>query len=186
MCGSPLPLLKVGKTMDTMETTKIVGGACGALLVFLLLGWAGDSLYHVGASEHGDGEHTSGYPIEVAEASDATSDEPEVTIEELMASADAEKGAKVFSKCKACHKVEAGANSTGPTLHAVVGRAIGTEAGFEFSSAMASHGGDWTVEHLNGFLTKPSAYVNGTKMSFAGLKKATDRANVIAYLQTLQ
>mgnify|MGYP001628117580 FL=1 len=172
--------------MDTRETTKIVGGACGALLVFLLLGWAGETIYHVGATGHGDEEHTSGYPIEVAEASDSGSDEPEVSLEELMAAADVGKGEKVFSKCKACHKVEPGANGTGPTLHAVVDRPIGAIDGFQYSDAMASFGGDWTVENLDGFLTKPSGFMSGTKMSFAGLKKPKDRANLIAYLQSLQ
>lgn len=172
--------------MDTMESTKIVGSLCGALLVFLLLGWAGESLYHVGASGHGDGEHTSGYPIEVAEASGSGEAKEEVSLQELMAQADTGKGKKVFSKCKACHKIEAGANGTGPTLFNVVDRDIGGEAGFEYSGAMASFEGDWTIDNLNAFLIKPAAYVNGTKMSFAGLKKEMDRANLIAYLQTLK
>jgi cytochrome c len=169
-----------------METTKIVGGLCGAFLIFLLVSWAGDSLYHVGASGHGDGEHVSGYPIEVADAAPAADAGPVKTIEELMASADAAKGEKIFAKCKACHKIEDGANSTGPHLHNVVNRPIGSVAGFSYSGGMASHGETWSPENLNHFLTKPSAFVSGTKMSFAGLPKETDRADVIAYLETLK
>jgi cytochrome c len=169
-----------------MESTKIVGGLCGALLVFMLVGWAAESMYHVGGSGHGDGEeHVSGYPIEVAETGGAKTEEPEMTLDEMMASADADKGKKVFSKCKACHKVEDGANGTGPHLFNVVNRGIGDESGFDYSGAMASFEGDWTIENLNAFLIKPSSYINGTKMSFAGLKKEMDRANVIKYLETL-
>ncbi|WGI21481.1 cytochrome c family protein [Amylibacter sp. IMCC11727] len=172
--------------MDTMESTKIVGGLCGALLVFMLAGWAAESMYHVGSSGHHDGEeHVSGYPIEVAVVETGGNDEPEMTLDEMMAMADADKGKKVFSKCKACHKVEDGANGTGPHLFNVVNRGIGDVAGYEYSGAMASFEGVWDVEALNGFLIKPSAYMNGTKMSFAGLKKEMDRANLIKYLETL-
>ena len=171
--------------MDTMESTKIVGGLCAALLVFLFTGWAAETMYNVGSSGHGE-EHVSGYPIEVAEVETGGSDEPEMTLNEMMAAADAGKGAKVFSKCKACHKVEDGANGTGPYLFNVVDRGIGDVAGFEYSGAMSTFDGDWTVENLNAFLIKPSSYINGTKMSFAGLKKEMDRANVIKYLETLK
>ena len=132
MCGIPFPQLTQGRTMDTMESTKIVGGLCGALLVFLLVGWAAESMYHVGSSGHGDGEeHVSGYPIEVAEVGAAKTDEPKMTLDEMMAVADADKGKKVFSKCKACHKVEDGANGTGPHLFSVVNRGIGDVPGYE-------------------------------------------------------
>jgi len=93
---------------------------------------------------------------------------------------------KVFSKCKACHKVEDGANGTGPHLFNVVDRGIGDEPGFEYSAAMAGFEGNWDVETLNAFLIRPASYINGTKMSFAGLKKEMDRANLIKYLETLK
>lgn len=173
--------------MDTMESTKIVGGLCAALLVFLLAGWAAETVYHVGEhGHHGDEKHTSGYPIEVPEEGSASAAEPEVPFAELLASADAGKGAKVFSKCKACHKVEDGANGTGPHLFNVIDRGIGGVAGYEYSGAMASFGGNWSIENMNEFLLKPAAYIAGTKMSFAGLKKDTDRANLIKYLETLK
>lgn len=170
--------------MDTMNITKIVGGLCGALLVYLLIQWGAEILYHTGGG-HGDKEHTAGYVIEVAEASESVSEGDGPSLEELMAAADVEKGAKVFAKCKACHKLEDGANGIGPHLYAVVDRPIGAIDGFGYSSAMAGFGGNWDIENLNGFLEKPSKHMPGTKMSFAGLKKPKDRADLIAYLKTI-
>jgi cytochrome c len=164
--------------MDTMTSTKVVAGFCGAFLVFLLGKWVAEEIYHVGG--HGE----AAYVIDTG-ADEAASDEPEVDFAEIMASADASKGANVFKKCQACHKIEAGANSTGPSLHAVVGRDVASEPGFGYSAAMQAVEGTWTPEHLNAFLTKPSAEVPGTAMGFAGLRKIEDRANLIAYLETL-
>ena len=100
------------------------------------------------------------------------------------AAADAAAGEKVFGKCKACHKVD-GANGTGPHLNGVVNRARGGVEGFGYSDGMKSVTDPWSPEALNAFLENPKGYVPGTKMSFAGLAKVEDRANVIAYLATL-
>lgn len=177
--------------MDTMEWTKIVGGLCGALLVLMLVNWAGEGIYHVGgAGGHGEDDGHGGsqhaYVIEVEESGGSDAAEEGPTIEELLASADVEKGTKVFSKCKACHKLEDGANGTGPHLFAVVQRPIGGVDGYAYSGTLADHGGNWGTAELDAFLANPKKYAPGTKMSFAGLKKATDRANLIAYLQTIQ
>lgn len=173
--------------MNTMEITKIVGGLCGALLVLLLVKWGAEELYHVGPKGHGDGEeHAAGYAIEVEVASAETTSDTEELIETLLATADVEKGKKVFSKCRACHKLEDGQNGTGPHLFNVIDRPIGQVAGYAYSAAMASKGGAWDYTAMNEFLLKPSSNVPGTKMSFAGLKKATDRANLIAYLDTIK
>lgn len=167
-----------------MELTKIFGALCAALLVYLMVNWGAEVIYHVGDDGHGE-EHASGYVIEVEEE---TSGEEvvEVAFADLLAAADADKGKKVFGKCKACHKVENGANATGPHLFNIVDRAIAAESGFGYSTAMAGFGGAWTTDALNEFVTKPSAYMPGTAMSFAGLKKPKDRANLIAYLATLK
>ncbi len=172
---------------DTMTSTKIIGAFCGALLVFLLGSWAADALYSMGGG-HGEGEHEASYVVEVAGAdnAEAATEEQGPTFEELMASADAGKGAKVFTKCKACHKVEPGENATGPSLFGVVGRPIDSAPGFSYSGALLQVGETWTPENLNHFLTNPKAAAPGTAMGFAGLKKDTDRANVIAYLSTLK
>jgi cytochrome c len=146
--------------------------------VFLLGKWAAEGLYHM--DSHGQ----ASYVIEVEQA-DAAEAEEEVSFEELLAAADASKGAKVFKKCSACHKLEDGANSTGPHLYGIVGRPVASVDGFSYSGAMSGKGGEWTAEELNAFLTKPSAAVSGTSMSFAGLKKVKDRVNLIAYLDSL-
>jgi len=103
-----------------------------------------------------------------------------------LADGDAAAGQKVFNKCKACHSPEAGKNKIGPSLHGVVGRNAGTAEGYKYSGAMAESGLVWDEATLDKFLTKPKDLVSGTKMTFAGLKKEDERANVIAYLKTLQ
>ena len=170
---------------DTMTMTKVLGALCGSLLVFLLGGWAADTIYHGGEGGHGE-EHQQAYVIEV-EGGEAEEEEEvvEVDFAEVMASADAEKGAKVFSKCKACHKLEDGANGTGPSLYGIVGRDVAAAGDFGYSDAMAGHGGAWDYDALNAFLEDPKGYVPGTKMSFAGLRKISDRADIIAYLETI-
>ncbi len=177
--------------MDTMTATKIVGGVCGSLLIFLLVKWGAEVIYHPG----GHGETEAAYVIEVEEtatevaseggASDGEAAEAAAgpTFEELYAAADLASGEKVFKKCKACHKLEDGANATGPFLYGVVDRGVAS-VDFGFSEALSAIGGNWTPEQLNAFLKRPKDFAPGTKMSFAGLKSESDRANIIAYLAT--
>ncbi len=171
---------------DTMTMTKVVGALCGALLVFLLGGWAAETLYHTGPKGHGDDHAQQGYVIEV-EGGDTAAAEVEEgpSLEELLAAADVDKGAKVFSKCKACHKLDDGANGTGPHLYGVVDRAVASVDGFAYSGKLIAVADTWSNENLDGFLANPKGFAPGTKMSFSGLKKATDRANLIAYLATI-
>ncbi len=96
--------------------------------------------------------------------------EAEPTIEELLASADIGKGAKVFGKCRACHKLEQGENATGPYLYGVVNRDVGTAEGFGYSGSLVAVADVWTPENLDQFLEKPKSFAPGTSMSFAGLK----------------
>ncbi len=170
---------------DTMTMTKLLGALCGSLLIFLLGTWAAELLYHSGGG-HGDdhGEVVQGYKIEVASAEDAVEEEPEEEIDfaAMMASADPAAGEKVWAKCRACHKLD-GSDGTGPHLNGVVDRAIGGVDGYGYSEALASLDGPWDHEALNGFLEDPKGWAPGTKMGFAGLKKAEDRANLIAYLE---
>jgi|TARA_B110000467_G_C18128557_1_gene371982 cytochrome c len=168
---------------DTMTLTKIAAALCGSLLVFLFALWLAESLYHVGGDSHG-GHNEAAYVIE---DDTETAEEPmeEVNFEIILASANPEKGVKVFSKCKACHKIADGANGTGPHLYNVVGREIASIAGYGYSGTLAEMGGIWDANALNGFLENPKKYAPGTKMGFAGLKKETDRANLIAYLDSM-
>ena len=101
----------------------------------------------------------------------------------LFASASAAEGAKVFKKCAACHSIaEGGANKIGPALWGVIGRKSGSVADYKYSKALVAYGKNWSFEEMNGFLIKPKDWIKGTKMSFAGLKNAKDRASVILYM----
>lgn len=105
------------------------------------------------------------------------------TVADLLPAADIAKGEKAFKKCKACHTAEKGGKKkTGPNLYGIVGAPVAGVDGYKYSKAIVALGGSWSVEQLDAFLTKPKALVKGTKMSFAGMKKATDRANLIAFL----
>lgn len=170
---------------DTMTTTKIFGGLCGALLIFLLGSWAGETLYHTGGGEAGHGEaHADAYPIEADDHGDAGEEET-VDFATVLASADAGKGERVFNKCKSCHSVAAGENGTGPTLFGIVDRVIASEAGFgSYSGTLAGMEGNWTPEALSAFLENPRGFAPGTGMTFNGLSKEGDRANLIAWLQS--
>ena len=96
---------------------------------------------------------------------------------------DAKAGEKVFRKCKACHYVDREKNKSGPHLVNIVGRAAGSVDGFKYSKAMKSSGLTWDEATLAEFLKKPKAYLKGTKMAFAGLRKDKDIDDVIAYLK---
>ena len=101
----------------------------------------------------------------------------------LFASTSALEGEKIFKKCAACHSIsQAGANKIGPALWGVLGREVGGVADYKYSKAMAAYGKSWSFEEMNGFLIKPKDWIKGTKMSFAGLKDAKDRAAVILYM----
>ena len=98
--------------------------------------------------------------------------------------ADAMAGATVAERCGACHDwTSGGPNKIGPNLYGVVGRPKASHPGFDYSASMKAKGGNWTYAELFNFLRQPAAFVPGTKMTFAGLPKASDRLNVIAFLR---
>jgi cytochrome c len=113
-------------------------------------------------------------------ATEAVADAP---IALRMQTADATKGAEVFKKCASCHNIaDGGANGTGPNLWAVMGKPHAVHPGYSYSEALKGRPGNWDWEGMDAWLKKPATYAPGTKMSFAGLSKPDDRANVIAYL----
>ena len=175
---------------DTMTVTKAAGALIGSLLFLLLMTWAASGIYNIGPSgEHEGAEVAQAYtvPVETAAASggtEAAAAEAGPDFATVMASADAAAGEKVFGKCKSCHKID-GSDSTGPHLNGVVGRPVASVEGFAYSDGMKAHGGNWDPEALETFLTNPKGVVKGTKMTFAGLPKVEDRANLIAYLASL-
>ena len=105
----------------------------------------------------------------------------------LLAAGSVEAGEKIFAKCTACHTIEqGGAAGIGPNLYGVMGKPVGKHAaGFAYSSALSGHGGDWSWENMDAWLTSPRAFASGTKMSFAGLSNPEDRANVMLYLESM-
>ena len=129
-----------------------------------------------------------GYAVEVeqvasASASTAEVVEKKVDIAALMAMGDLTSGEKIFKKCAACHSiVQGGKNKIGPALYNVVGRKVGGVSDYKYSKALASYDKSWTFEELNGFLLKPTKWIKGTKMAYAGLRKEKDRASIIKYL----
>lgn len=136
-----------------------------------------------GEAFHSEAPEKEGYAIEGAQAAGEGAAEAEKPIEFYLASADPTKGEEVFKKCMACHNdVKGGPNQLGPNLWGVVGAPIGEGRGFAFSDVLAKHGGTWDWDSLSKWLTSPKAFAPGTKMTFAGLSKPEDRANVIAFL----
>ena len=101
----------------------------------------------------------------------------------LLASASIADGEKVFKKCAACHSItKGGGNKIGPALWGVLGRKAGSVSDYKYSKAMIAHGKKWSFEEMNGFLIKPKDWIKGTKMSFVGLKKESERAAVILFM----
>lgn len=167
--------------LDTMTFTKVLGAVCGSLLVFLLGGWAAETIYHQG----GHGAHgEQAYRIDTGAEEPAEDAEAAPSFAELYAAADPGAGERLWRQCAACHALEAGRNGTGPYLHGVVGRDKGAVAGFNYSGAMAAAEGTWEPENIDAFITNPRGYLNGTSMSYAGMRNAEDRANLIAYIAT--
>ncbi len=171
--------------MNTFELNKIAGAVlAGALAVVAINEIANVAVAPVFPEK-------SAYAIDTGETGTAKAETAESADEgpslgALLSSADIAKGQKAFKKCSACHTVDdGGANKIGPNLYAVVGGAKGAAGGFSYSAALTEKGGDWTYEDLDAFLTKPKGFIKGTKMSFSGLKRPGERANVIAYLRSL-
>ncbi len=126
--------------------------------------------------------HTMGYAIEgVASGEGAAAETP---IEALLATGDAAKGEALFKKCTSCHTInQGGANGIGPNLYGVMGTGIGKHAaGFAYSAALSGKGGNWDWANMNAWLQSPKKFADGTKMTFAGLSSAEDRANLMVYL----
>jgi cytochrome c len=172
--------------MDSFEFNKIAGAVLATCLALMALNITAEAIF-----SHPE-DQPPGYQIDVkpqAPAAGAAAEEkaaPDEPIEKLLASSSVDRGQADTKACASCHNfAKGGPNGIGPNLYGVVGRARGTAPGFSYSDAMKAKGGEWTVEDLNKFLTSPKNFVPGTKMTFAGLTKGGQRADVIAYLNSL-
>ena len=165
--------------MDSLEVNKIIAAILVTVLLVFGIDKISDIIFHV------EKPNVQGYKVEIKvnnSASQAKS-EDQIDISALLALGDVDVGKKVFKKCAACHSIaQGGGNKIGPKLYNIVGRATGSISDYKYSKALASYGKEWTFEELNSFLIKPSTWIKGNKMGFAGLKKDEDRASVILYL----
>lgn len=171
--------------MDSWEWNKIAGAVLGTLIFVMAVKIATEAIYDV------EPPAKPGYVVEgVAEtpasgAAAAPVQEAAPDWGTVLASADVAAGKEVSHRCEQCHDIsKGGANKIGPELWSVVERPRAHNPGFSYSSAMKAKGGTWTYDELFHFLKSPGSYIPGTKMSFAGLRSAQDRINVIAYLRT--
>jgi cytochrome c len=170
--------------MDSFEFNKVAGALLGTCLALLALNMTAEAIF---APHH---PAKPGFEIELKPEATAAAPgakaAPEEPIETLLASSSVERGQGATKACAACHNFQKGGpNAIGPNLYGVVGRPKGTAAGFSYSDAMKAKGGEWSIDDLNKFLTSPKEFVPGTKMTFAGISKASQRADVLAYLNSL-
>jgi cytochrome c len=171
--------------MDSFEWNKIIGAVLGSLIFIFVIKTVAENVYETEKPEK------AGYIVEgVVEETggEATAAKPEEMPDwgTVLPTADAARGKTISNRCLQCHTLGKGEpNKIGPNIYAVVDepRGVGRN-GFSFSSAMKAKGGTWTYDELFKFLRSPGAYINGTKMSFAGLRSAKDRIDLIAFLRT--
>ena len=170
--------------MDSFELNKIIGAVLAACLIVLVTSFTADALFSPQMPAR------PGFAIAVKGEAEGGAKEaaaaPSEPIEKLLQTASVEKGAAAAKKCQACHTFAKGEkNGVGPNLYGVVGDKKGEGRGFNFSAAMKGKGGTWTIDDLNQFINSPKGFVPGTAMGFAGIQKDSERADVIAYLNSL-
>ena len=162
---------------------KIIASIILVIILILGINKITDIIFYVEKPEKSAYQVASISTTTITETTSASSSTGSGEIMALLASASVTNGEKVFKKCAACHSIAKGkGNKIGPALFGVLGRQAGSLADYKYSKAMIAHGKPWTFEEMNSFLTKPKDWVKGTKMSFAGLKNAKDRAAVILYM----
>lgn len=172
--------------MDMFEFNKIAGAVLGTVLILMVV----NTLAHAVFESHEPAQ--TAYVVEgiedaggaMAGAGEAADEEEGPSLAMLLQEATAADGEKVARKCATCHTFDqGGANKIGPNLYNVVGREIASVSGFNYSDALASHGGSWTYEALANYLADPKGYIPGNKMAFAGLRRPGEQADMIAYLR---
>jgi cytochrome c len=168
---------------SSLEWNKIAGAVLVAVLAVKVIDIAGSGIYHPKKLEKSVLE-IEGVQEQPQAGTPSAPAEPE-NILPLLANADPAAGKKSFTKCLVCHTDEKGGpNKIGPNLWDVVGAKKQHRDDYQYSGALAKVGGTWTYQEISEFITAPSKFAPGTKMTFAGDKQAKDRANIIAYLRT--
>ena len=172
------------ESFNSFELNKVLGAVLGTCLIVLALNIGAGAVFapQVPAKP--------GFAIAAATHEGAgapAAKEPEVPLPVLLAKANVDRGKNTARQCQACHTFEKGGpNRVGPNLWNIVGSDRGEgRGGFNFSAAMKGKGGKWTFDELNKFLKSPRDYIPGTAMTFAGINNDQQRADVIAYLDTL-
>ena len=164
--------------MNSFEINKIITAILFTVLIIYGIGKISDIIFDVKE------QNIVAYKVETPEGSAVqASSKSSIDISAFLATGDVKHGEKVFKKCAACHSVaQGGGNKIGPKLWNVMFRPVASVTDYKYSKALLDYKKEWSWEEMNGFLIKPSKWIKGNKMGFAGLKDAKDRASVILYL----
>lgn len=174
--------------MNAFEFNKIAAAVLIGVLVYKVIEITAESAFHdEEAATHvvAQAEESAASVVEAAATAPAVVDEGP-SLAAMMATASADGGSKLFRRCQACHSIAKGeGHKTGPNLYGVMGSQVGGRfTDFNYSGALADFGAPWTVELMDAYLTSPKEAIPGNKMSFGGLRKAGDRATLIAYMNS--
>ena len=168
--------------MDAFEINKIIAAIILAVLLFFGVGKLADFIFYVEKPKE------PAYKVEtsvVKVASTQTTSSENINVEKLLSLGTVEHGEKVFKKCIACHTIsKGGKNKIGPAIFGILGKKSGSVSNYKYSKALLAHGKTWGFEEINAFLTKPQAYIKGTKMAFGGISNEKDRASVILFMNS--
>jgi cytochrome c len=171
------------RALDSFELNKMAGAVLLCLLIVMGLKSVSEEVFAVHEPEK-MGYDVASLAIDTGGGTgEAAKKAPEEDLGTLLASANPDKGARVFRRCVSCHTIEQGGeNKIGPNLYDIVGNHTAHKPDFDYSDAVKDAGKQWTYANLNHWITNPAEFIPGTKMAFAGIKKADQRADLLAYL----